>query len=519
MRIRLALALVTAAFALGARAGTFDEIDVPGGQVTGLSHNGRIATGIAGAAAWRWNKDRAATFLTGFVSSHGMNSWAQPVAGAWTDPDEDVVAALAYSNSDLVGGPVVIGGVPGGVAVDGVLSEARDVSDDGTAVGLAHDADGVAIAFRWTAADGIDRLTVNRPANSSRANAISTDGRTIVGANDQADGFRSGVIWRDGVPLDLVDGDGDPVGEASAVSGDGLVVVGTGIETANGSEAWRWTAASGVQAIGFIGGSGGASGLGVSDDGNVVVGTSGAEPDATAVIWTPAGGMQRLSDYLAGHGVSVPDGWVLNSSNAVSASGEAVAGWGIGPDGPASFVADLRDRVPTEAVLEAHGTVAFNSLQGGPFAGVAKGSAVTMTFRLTTDGSFELEPGEDTRYPIEPDTFRLDAGGASDTLVVTEFGPAVDLTNDFPLSDGIHLFSSPMAGNEALEFELFNPDGNLFDSDDLDRIDRTVGPELFEKIAWSVSQGNDAMVIDLDTVAIDDYLPVPSDLIFADGFD
>jgi len=235
-------------------AGTFTDVGLPGAQLTGLSHNGRVAAGSAGAAGWRWNKDRGVVLLDGFTSANGMNSWGQPVAGSTVDGDGNTIAALAFSNFDVAGGPVPVGGYPGGAPQDAFLSSAYDASDDGVVVGLALDDASRYFAFRWTAAEGMTQLTVNRPANASRANAVSADGSTIIGWNDQDSGFRSGVIWQNGVPLDLADADGNPVGEALAVSSDGSVVVGTGYSNPDtgGIEAWRWTAATGVQGIGCI---------------------------------------------------------------------------------------------------------------------------------------------------------------------------------------------------------------------------------------------------------------------------
>ena len=118
------------------------------------------------------------------------------------------------------------------------------------------------------------------------------------------------------------------------------------------------------------------------------------------------------------------------------------------------------------------------------------------------------------------DSFRLEAGSASETLVASPAGPGLILSNDYPKSDGIHLFSTPTAtAGQALEFELFNPGGDLFDSDSLARINRTFGPEFFEKIAWSVQAdgGATGMWLDLDSVTISDV--GASDALFADGFD
>ena len=44
----------------------------------------------------------------------------------------------------------------------------------------------------------------------------------------------------------------------------------------------------------------------------------------------------------------------------------------------------------------------------------------------------------------------------------------------------------------------------MFDSDDIDRVNRTFGPELFEKIAWDVQDGNRSMSINLDSVSVND---------------
>jgi hypothetical protein len=70
-----------------------------------------------------------------------------------------------------------------------------------------------------------------------------------------------------------------------------------------------------------------------------------------------------------------------------------------------------------------------------------------------------------------------------------------------------------------MEFELFNPGGDMFDSDDLGRINRTFGPEFFEKASWVVAAGGQfGMYMALDSVSIHD-VDGGSDVIFADGFE
>ena len=541
MRISLYAGLVLTLAAGHAAAGSFTDVGVPGGSLTSLSRNGRIAAGVTTSnTVFRWNKDSGAVTLANFDSAGGMNSWGQPVSGSYM-PDgnpANAVAALWYTNSELLDGPEVIGAYPGtGGGTGQGISTGYGVSDNGIAVGLAYDETNNPIVFRWTAAEGMTRLAVNRPDTYSRANGISRDGSVIYGWNDQNDGYRSGVIWQNGVPLDLTDDQGNPIGEALAASSDGHVVVGE-YYGADG-QAWRWTAETGVQPIGVLAGvPAGIKGtqrtkvqprpvghgeradvrlgapdgffppqaiaFGVSDDGNVVVGRSGAFPVQSAVIWTPGTGMQYLSDYVTAHGVTIPAGWTLLSANAVSADGKTIGGWGANGNAIASYVIDMHDRTPITALFDAHGTVAYNDLTVGPFAGVAEGTPVSMSFQAKTSG-FELSPGQYTAYPIALPSFKLRAGTASDTLIPVTDGPLVGITNDYPRSDGIHMFTTPLATpGTALEFELFNPGGDMYDSDDLDRINRSFGPEFFEKTSWIVWQGDNMMWIQLDSVSIKD---------------
>ena len=552
MRVSLVAALAAALVAVPVQAGTF-RVLLQNSGVAGLSHNGRIATGVYatglnGAQSWRWTPETGVQPIPGFLDAMGMSAWAQPIAGAALDADGHQVAAIAYSNASVVG-PVVVGPYPGGSDVDGYLSSAFGVSDDATAVGLAYDADGRAIAFSWTAADGMSRLPVNRPGTASRANGISRDGRLVFGWNDQTDGFRSGVIWRDGVPTDLTDALGGPIGEALAATRDGAVVVGGGYYTADGSEAWRWTAAGGAQPIGVLPNAmahvaaapapvarspridlaspfavpildgflpAESFAFAVSDDGNVIVGASGVWPIRTASIWTPGTGLQPLADYVTARGVTVPENWTLAAATAVSADGETIGGWGIDADGiMAAFLIDLHADQAVDAIVEARGTIDHNDLASGPFAGIAAGTPVTLSFVLSHAG-IEIAPGRATVYPIRLDTFELRAGTAVETLVASPEGPSVMLTNDYPLSDGIHLFATPTASGQTFEFELFNPGGDLFDSDDLDRIDRSFGPASFEKASWQIAAGNTSLRIQLEEVGIHD---AAGDVIFGDGFE
>lgn len=511
MRIRVTAALLGLALSTAATAGTFTSLNQPNSMLIALSEHGRIATGsfMGGEGAWRWSSARGFSTVEHYSGINGMNSWGQPITGQAADANGNLVAAIAYSNAEFFD-PILVGGLPGGQGLDGTLSSGYDSADDGTVVGLAYNASSDAVAFRWQAATGISELPRLDLDGASRANAISRDGRVIIGWNDTSKGYRRAVKWVDGNVSEFLDGDGLQVGEALGINRDGSAIVGTGAG-ANGDEAWRWTAATGVQALGIIG-SGSffdrAYGFSVSDDGNLVGGASGFGFQREAVVWTPATGMVRLSAYLADRGIAVPKGWLLNSVTAVSGDGKVIGGWGLDPDGAInSFVVELQATPAQQAVLEAHGKVVYNDIAAGPFSGVALEAPALLRLRLNPEG-FEVDPGRHVLYPIDLPSVQFQVGGASETLA-SGSSPGVNITNDYPRSDGIHLFETPLSTPQTgMEFELFNPGGDLFDSPELNNINRRMGPELFEKTAWMVFEGDHALVIELESVTIENVCSI-----------
>lgn len=230
------------------------------------------------------------------------------------------------------------------------------ISGDGSmVVGRSNDA-----AFVWTSPGGIQALPTLPLAGTSWATGISSSGGTI-----------SGTVWM-GTPTSprAVRWDGGsapalldlPVGRAYsyawATSGDGRVVVGdaegvavrwasdgsaqvlgTGVAYAanlDGSlcvgtsliggsyRAVSWDAAGTMSLLGSLGSQSRA--LGISEDGNVVVGSYGGFYDA--FLWTPALGMVDLTTWLIAQGVDLT-GWDLERATAVSRDGTAITGWGV----------------------------------------------------------------------------------------------------------------------------------------------------------------------------------------------
>jgi uncharacterized membrane protein len=166
---------------------------------------------------------------------------------------------------------------------------------------------------------------------------------------------------------------GDFASVANAVSGDGSVVVGTGetgrmefhdppgaVLTAI-SEAFRWTAAGGMVSIDIpepaIGGEWFTTGAGVSADGTVIGGSTGAPVEGNFFGWTAAGGfaVSPFADEgadLFGFGVS-PDGqWILGGTVEAGDAGTSIV-WN--PSTGESFGFDISPGgdIPGSAPLDA----------------------------------------------------------------------------------------------------------------------------------------------------------------------
>jgi probable HAF family extracellular repeat protein len=125
-------------------------------------------------------------------------------------------------------------------------------------------------------------------------------------------------------PLGYLPG-GGRVSSAEGISADGKFVVGASGSSAAGLEAFRWSAATGMQGLGDLPtGNFYSEARAVSNDGNVVVGL-GTATDSSSLSdgfrWTAAGGIQPI-----GHLVNPNDSFQFSYALAVSADGTTVAG-------------------------------------------------------------------------------------------------------------------------------------------------------------------------------------------------
>jgi uncharacterized membrane protein len=331
--------LLTVSLTAWSQTPTFQMLMNPTGSGTwinyALSGDGKVMAANYGGSIYRWTPDTPEFPSGGFTflgpgyfldSEIGISNDGTTIITGRTGPDGYVNPALwkqATGWSDLghpANGCILDSGWGGGYGVNG----------DGTvAVGLAWYCPG-AEGFVWNRTNGMTSLSnpSGSAGKSSRASAISADGRTIVGfSEDPKQGIRRPVLWFAG-KTNLFAGAHTP-GEATGVSLDGSEIVGQFWDaTARGIFAFRYTAGN-LVSLGTISGNSFDQSIAnaVAENGTIV-GWSG-DPFGVGIeafIWSPKLGMQSLAKYLQRRGVLIPFGITLTSAIDISADGSTIVG-------------------------------------------------------------------------------------------------------------------------------------------------------------------------------------------------
>lgn len=178
-------------------------------------------------------------------------------------------------------------------------------------------------AFRWTPSGGMEplgKLTPFSPLCDARA--ISRDGTTIVGLNQNEVGWYQAFVWREAEGMRALPTlTGGPVySEAKAVNADGSVIVGTSTDAGGVSRFVRWKNGVVENIAPAVGPS--SAGYSVNDDGDVAAGVMLGKP----VVWTPGTGSIFFTEQLVKYGFSVPPGYQLEYIYAISGDGLTFGG-------------------------------------------------------------------------------------------------------------------------------------------------------------------------------------------------
>ncbi|HLA64031.1 MAG TPA: T9SS type A sorting domain-containing protein, partial [Rhodothermales bacterium] len=251
------------------------------------------------------------------------------------------------------------------------------------------------------------------------------DGAVVVGMGQSAAGTEA-YRWTQATGMvGLGDFSGGSFNsEAADVSADGAVVVGRG-QSASGSEAFRWTAASGLVGLGDLpGGTFSSAAAGVSADGAVVVGSGSSGGAGTeAFRWTAATGMVGLG-FLPGHDRSEALG--------VSADGAVVVG-------VSSTAAERRAFVWTAAT----GMRDLKTALQADFGLDLTGWTLNAAYAVSDDGTIIVGSGTNTQGA----ELAYRAGAPFATAAEGEPGPSTGLTLSASRP-------SPATGDAALTLTL-----------------------------------------------------------------
>ncbi|MCA9283165.1 MAG: PEP-CTERM sorting domain-containing protein [Phycisphaeraceae bacterium] len=281
------------AFVWRAETGMVGIGDLPTGEfsslASGVSHDGSVVVGIgrvlegpfSAGRAFRWTAGSGMVDLGtvsgtqgSFSNAHAVSAGGQYIAGTSATP-----SGFDMFRWDEANGMMSLGGFEG-----------RGVTDDGSVVvGFEAIGGGAFEAQRWTLETGPVGLGfLSGAAGDSRGNAVSPDGRFIIGSS------------------------------SSPAAGAGS------------REAFRWTESGGMVGLGSTDPESGSfftEALAINMDGSVIVGFEQVVGDDEffATIWTQGVGMQRLDSVLAGMGAEL-FGFTLLQATGISADGLTIVG-------------------------------------------------------------------------------------------------------------------------------------------------------------------------------------------------
>jgi len=357
---RLACVLTTAisgtllAVASSSNAGeVFFLGPVPYAYVNDISADGRIAVGYDQANVWFWTRENWVVLVDGALApGNGVGGHPNITADGFEMTCSTLQGkplkseATIYDIKNLVFAESM-GNV--GPNCDIERSGPWGMSRDGRYVcGLNWNSCSEARGFVRDRATGEERrMQSSYFYKPTRANAISDDGAVIAGWADDYVGWRQGSVWiRDaaGEYVQTLISRGvatAKVSEASSVSGNGQWVFGRGRTNFDGGAAWRWSVATGYQAMIPA-----PAGLGAVTDSNVDGSMALVLAGGGTYLWFADRGYVSLSQWAAEHGFKLPSNWSY-SGFTMSDDGLFIGGAAMRDDGtPSPFVLDLTPSAP-----------------------------------------------------------------------------------------------------------------------------------------------------------------------------
>ncbi|MGE0643971.1 MAG: hypothetical protein AB7P24_09880 [Nitrospira sp.] len=324
-------------------------------------------------------------------------------------------------------------------------------------------------AFRWTSAGMVDLGVPAGGGNISRAFGVSSDGTVIVGDADfQRTGSFPGTIrqafrWAQASGFQNIDNPAQPtLSLATAVSGDGTVVVGQVRDSNTANRAFRWTTQTQtMQNIGPLPGHTTAAATGVSDNGKIVVGISNSNAlqyqgpvlgwgQGIAFRWTEATGIQDLRQILVDGGVDMT-GIALVSVTGMSRDGQWIQGQATTPQtGPNETVAYIVQ------VCDEHIGGSCSTPGAAPFTLVASPDQITVAAGGSGTSSITVTPDAGFTQPVSFSCGNLPVSAACsfNPATVTPAGAPITTTLTITTNGGTMAAVSPTASPTMFAYVL-----------------------------------------------------------------
>ena len=381
------LALAMLAACGPARAAADVELIGPEFAMSGplLSDDGQALTGFFHSTAFQWMRGRGSTDLLTFPSAYPNNRFELPAISG----DGSVV--LLNLPSALSGRPQQ-NWVPalwtrdtGARVVDipGLFVVALDMSADGrTIAGYRLGPSFSNEVFRWSSDDGLQIMSVPEGLRgySFDPSAISGDGRTVIG-RASGSGLNSRVfVWQAGRDPFFIDASlGYAASAAVDVSRDGNRITGVSYSPVHYSyQAYLWDATTGVTLLGVLPSTTESIPAEISANGQVVVGNAYASGGKSqAFRWTAQTGMLSVQQWIQAYGVNLPEGVVLSNASSTNGDGSVVTGttsrgriWLARVNGPSGgFLLDLPEYQRSLIDANQRLSLGLGSLAGATLSG------------------------------------------------------------------------------------------------------------------------------------------------------
>jgi probable HAF family extracellular repeat protein len=290
------------------------------------------------------------------------------------------------------------------------------------------------------------------------------------------------------IPLGDLPG-GDISSDATAINSDGTVIVGQSVSS-TGSQAFRWTAETGMVGLGGLtGASGASSARGVSGDGSVVVGRSGTSSGSEGFRWTAEGGMTGIGDLPGGIYFSVADG--------ISRDGSTIVGSSSGADGFEAFrwtVDDLFEPLgfPQNGRSSGAGSVSSDgSMVAGAASITGSGGTIANGVRWTRDAGPLL---------LDYDLFAGSTRAISDdgSTIVGSSGFIDQTAYQWTQDEGLVPLFGPTGGPGGVPLAL-SADGSVV----VGTLFAGTVPDTEQAFVWSKNGGVRSLTDILDTFNLD----------------